>query len=123
MNFEDRLARRRQLALIEAQSLVSLHRIGLPDLQQVEAELAARREALADRIREVRTLMAEHDITLEDLLDGGDADPGRITHRHPVTGETWNGLGTQPEWVRNALLVEGYRPSDLRLGETGNDGP
>lgn len=32
---------------------------------------------------------------------------------HPVTGETWNGVGVQPDWLRRALLQEGYRVAEL----------
>lgn len=115
MNFEDRLARRRQLALIEAQGLVAVHGIGMQELAALERELQERRNALAERVREVQVLMEAHGISLEDILDADSHHPGRITHRHPVSGETWNGLGSQPQWLRDALLREGYRPSELRV--------
>ena len=117
MKFEDRLARRRQLALIEAQGLVSLHRIGPEDLAQLERDLERRRLTLAKHIDEVRSLMVSHGISLDEVLDHGHDDASRITHRHPVTGETWSGLGSQPQWLRYALLTEGYRPGDLRVSE------
>ncbi len=125
MNFDDRMARRRQLALIEAQSLVSINQISLGDLEQLESELAERREALAGRIAEVRALMNAHGISLEEILDEGPVTAGHVTHRHPVTGQTWNGMGVQPEWLRNALLTEGYRPGDLRVASRpqGDEGP
>ena len=115
MNFEDRLARRRQLALIEAQGLVSLHGIGLQELAELDRELQERQRALAERVREVQELMEAHGISLEDIIDAGPDDPSRVTHRHPVSGLTWNGLGPQPQWLRDALLSEGYRPSELRV--------
>jgi DNA-binding protein H-NS len=34
--------------------------------------------------------------------------------RHPVSGETWDGQGPQPQWLRDALLKEGYTPQQLR---------
>ena len=109
------MQRRRQLALIEAQGLVSIHQITLPDLAQLEAELAERRNSLAGRIGEVKALMAAHRISLQDVLDDSLTTLTRVTHRHPTTGETWTGTGAQPAWLRQALLVEGYRPSDLRV--------
>lgn len=39
-----------------------------------------------------------------------------IKYRHPVTGETWNGEGAHPEWLRQALLKEGYRVAELVPG-------
>jgi DNA-binding protein H-NS len=122
MNLEDRMARRRQLALIEAQGLVSMHQITVDDLDQLESELAERREALAGRIAEVKALMTALGISLEDILDEGPINRGHVTHRHPVTGQTWNGVGAQPEWLRSALLTEGYRPADLRVSGCGSPG-
>ena len=122
MNFDDRIARRRQLALIEAQSLVSINQISLDDLEQLECELAERRKALAERIAEVKALMTAHGISLEDILGDGPVNVSHVTHRHPVTGQTWNGVGAQPEWLRNALLTEGYRPDDLRVSGQGARG-
>lgn len=36
-------------------------------------------------------------------------------YRHPLTGETWNGEGGQPQWLRDALTREGYTVEALRL--------
>ncbi|NRF69637.1 H-NS histone family protein [Aquincola sp. S2] len=36
-------------------------------------------------------------------------------YRHPTSGETWDGRGEHPEWLRRALLTEGYRVSDIKL--------
>lgn len=37
-----------------------------------------------------------------------------VKYRHPVTHLTWNGSGAQPEWLRHALLQEGYTVAQLR---------
>jgi DNA-binding protein H-NS len=37
-----------------------------------------------------------------------------IRYRHPVTAEVWDGLGTQPQWLRDALIKEGYTVEELR---------
>lgn len=37
-----------------------------------------------------------------------------IKYRHPVTGESWDGAGAQPEWLRRALGTEGYRVAELQ---------
>ena len=33
---------------------------------------------------------------------------------HPKTGETWDGLGSQPAWLRRCLINEGYRLDEVR---------
>jgi DNA-binding protein H-NS len=38
-------------------------------------------------------------------------------YRHPVTGETWDGQGPHPDWLRKALLNDGYTVSELRVSE------
>jgi DNA-binding protein H-NS len=49
----------------------------------------------------------------------------RIKYRHPISGETWDGTGSHPEWLRQALLQEGLRVDELRpeLQETGQTRP
>ena len=96
--------------------------ISLAELDRLDEELAQRRKALAMHIAEVRTVMAEHEITLEEILDDVAAGAGRVTHRHPVSGETWDGIGAQPKWLRDALLTEGYRPADLRVSTQPSPG-
>ena len=32
---------------------------------------------------------------------------------HPKTGESWDGHGTHPDWLRRALLKEGYTVAEL----------
>ena len=114
MQFEERFRRRRELAAIEARTLVSMHQITRAEVEAIDKELAARREALAEPIGQIQALMTLHDISIADLLDEGPA-AGAVTHRHPTTGEDWTGIGPQPDWIRRALLVEGLRPSDLRV--------
>jgi len=40
--------------------------------------------------------------------------PRVIKYRHPVSGETWDGQGQHPEWLRHALLKEGWRVDELK---------
>lgn len=35
-------------------------------------------------------------------------------YKHPTSGETWDGQGHQPDWLKNALLKEGYTVEQLR---------
>jgi DNA-binding protein H-NS len=44
----------------------------------------------------------------------GPPPPASPKYRHPVTGDTWDGHGLQPEWLRQALLKEGYTVEQLR---------
>ena len=44
-----------------------------------------------------------------------------IKYRHPVTGETWDGEGPHPQWMRQALLHDGYRVHELRTAPTHED--
>ncbi|MGH6648298.1 H-NS family nucleoid-associated regulatory protein [Aquabacterium sp.] len=41
--------------------------------------------------------------------------PAGPKYQHPRTGETWNGEGSQPPWIREALTKEGYTVDELRL--------
>jgi DNA-binding protein H-NS len=42
------------------------------------------------------------------------AAPARPHYRHPITQQEWNGIGAQPDWLRDALLREGYTVEALR---------
>lgn len=51
---------------------------------------------------------------LEGELPATPAPAPRIKYRHPVTGDTWDGQGEHPDWLRRALLKEGYTVAELR---------
>ncbi len=36
-------------------------------------------------------------------------------YRHPLSGDTWDGEGSQPQWLRDALIREGYLVEELRI--------
>ncbi|OGA84666.1 MAG: hypothetical protein A2711_02770 [Burkholderiales bacterium RIFCSPHIGHO2_01_FULL_63_240] len=42
-------------------------------------------------------------------------EAARPSYRHPISGETWQGEGSQPEWLKVALTREGYTVEELRL--------
>jgi DNA-binding protein H-NS len=82
----------------------------------------------------IRMLMEFWGITPAELGDAGTPDPATAPPapaaalppkvRHPVSGQTWDGQGPQPQWLRDALLKEGYTPQQLRdavhqAGEAG----
>ena len=55
------------------------------------------------------------------------AGPAVIRYRHPVSGETWDGQGEHPQWLRDALLKEGYTVDALKRAAaeppSGEHGP
>ena len=77
---------------------------------------ALRRHAMAT----IRTLMEFWGLTPDDLeraLASGpplEAQTLAVKYRHPVSGDTWTGQGSQPEWLRHALTREGYTVEELR---------
>ena len=40
--------------------------------------------------------------------------PARPKYRHPQSGDTWDGQGLQPDWLKQALTREGYTVEELR---------
>lgn len=57
---------------------------------------------------------------LADLVRGPAApvpvavEPVLPRYRHPVRGLCWDGRGRQPQWLRDAVLQEGYLLAQLR---------
>jgi DNA-binding protein H-NS len=74
-------------------------------------------------LRSVRKLVSFWEITADEL--DGIPTPAPVVeaipvqavtkYRHPITQETWNGEGSQPQWLREALTREGYTVDELRL--------
>lgn len=79
----------------------------------------ARKQELAGAIAEIKRLMAEFGITLEDL--GGKPGKGKLRgaanakYRDPASGKTWSGRGRRPGWVVN-LEAQGKSLDDCRIG-------
>jgi DNA-binding protein H-NS len=72
----------------------------IEDLQQKAKE--ARKKETAGAITEIKRLMAEFGITIEDL--GGKAGKAKsrgaaAKYRDPASGKTWSGRGRRPGWV------------------------
>jgi len=73
-------------------------------------------------IRSIRKLIDFWQIELEELIvEGAHAvRPALVVelalkYRHPVSGETWNGQGGQPVWLKEALTRQGYTVDELRI--------
>lgn len=82
----------------------------------------------------IQALMAFWRISPEELRRGWGARPpapsrtmpealGLPKYRHPHSGETWDGQGSQPAWLREALLREGFLVEELRLDEGTSSDP
>jgi DNA-binding protein H-NS len=91
--------------------------------QQVELEKQlqdARRAERSGVINQIKSLMAEHGLTLADLggkVAGKSANAGRKVapkYRNPATGETWTGRGLQPKWVQ-AAVASGKKLEDFAI--------
>jgi DNA-binding protein H-NS len=83
-------------------------------------------------LRTVRKLVEFWDITPQELRGplppappSPPPGPSAIRYRHPVSGETWDGQGEHPAWLREALLKQGYTVDELRRAvpqAAGDDG-
>jgi DNA-binding protein H-NS len=125
----------RERAAREVRELVSRYRISETDLRRVLDEVEREREKQA--LSESRKAEQAHRLAREralhvarQLVEFWRIEPRELTgrlpsptrpdatpavkYRHPVTGESWNGMGAQPEWLRRALGKEGYRVAELR---------
>ena len=96
-------------------------------------ELIAQREALdrqiestskqvrEDGISKVRSMMAEHGLTLADVSTRA-APKARVAagkkvaakYRDKSTGETWSGRGLQPKWLK-AAIAAGRKIGDFTI--------
>lgn len=99
----------------------------LSDLLAKKAELEQQivdiqREERSSAISQIKTLMAQHGLTLADLgtkaptstpkLRTGAKVPAK--YRDPATGQSWSGRGLHPKWLKQAL-AGGAKLSDFAL--------
>jgi DNA-binding protein H-NS len=113
------MTNRRLYALAEARRLVLEHQIDYDELIALEVPRGSSTWERQRRIAtdQCRQLIAFWDIRPSDLrgqaVDAPKARPPK--YRHPVEGHTWDGEGLQPEWLRQALLKDGYTVRELRI--------
>jgi DNA-binding protein H-NS len=76
-------------------------------------------------LRTVRKLVEFWNITPQELRAPMPSAPPApapaiqsIRYRHPVSGETWDGQGEHPAWLREALLKQGYTVDELKRAVT-----
>jgi DNA-binding protein H-NS len=99
----------------------------LNDLLAKKAELErqiieVQREERASAIAQVKSLMAQHGLSLADLNTRSPAAAPRprtgakvaAKYRDPASGQTWSGRGLHPKWLR-AALETGAKLSDFAL--------
>lgn len=75
-------------------------------LEKLQKEVAAAREKeIAEAILDIKTKIAEYEITAEELgfssrrTSGARKQPLPPRYRNPKTGETWSGRGRAPGWL------------------------
>ena len=86
-----------------------------------EAERRAQEKRRQIALERIRALMAMWHISVADLRQAQREPAGAPTaeatrppkYVHPKTGESWDGTGTHPDWLRRALLKEGYTVAEL----------
>ena len=89
-----------------------------PAPSDVHRPLSRREQAVI--VARIHALMEYWGITVDDLLADTPAPPPTaplplpVKYRHPVTGDTWDGQGAHPDWLRRALLQEGMRVDELK---------
>lgn len=72
-------------------------------------------------LRHIEKIMAFWHITPADLKRAPAAkkpEPLPSKYRHPSSGEEWDGEGKQPQWLRDALLKEGFTVDELKARPT-----
>ena len=79
-------------------------------------------------VRSIRQLVDFWQITAEELRTDApvvrqepvQAVPSGPKYRHPHTGETWDGVGMQPQWLKDALIREGFLVGELRVPQSSD---
>ena len=87
----------------------------------LEKQIAeAQRNAKAEAIAKVRTLMSEYGLSAADLAGKSSAPKAEggkkvaAKYRDPASGQTWSGRGLKPKWLQ-AALGQGKSLSDFAL--------
>lgn len=91
----------------------------MPELGDADTPTALTQRERDAVIHRIVSLMSFWGITPEELAGAPLAPSPRPAplapkYRHPVSGDTWDGQGEHPDWLRRALLNEGYTVQQLR---------
>ena len=99
-------------AMTTLQELIAQKDALLRQQQEIAKSIAEFQSAQrAGVINEIKTLMAQHGITVTDLATTGrkasnpEKEPSKVAakYRDPATGSTWTGRGLKPRWLAAAL--------------------
>ena len=85
----------------------------------------AQAKAKAEAVARVHQLMAEHGLTVADLVAAPSKKNGVKTgskvapkYRDPATGSTWTGRGLRPKWLAQALEAgKSLNDFTIKLGQ------
>lgn len=114
--------------------------------QEIQAQIrdltaaaeAARKAELEQALTQIRDLIQQYDLTIDDLqalfkkprgkraaVTAGQATKGTPKYRDPETGRTWTGQGKPPNWIkdapdRGAFLIDA--PSGSTMKKAGRSG-
>jgi DNA-binding protein H-NS len=122
----DSMARRRTFSMATYQELLSQR----ATLEQQQAELErqiaeARRAERAGVLAQIKSLMAQHGVTLAELGSAAGKAPRGSTKmgggskvapkfRNAATGDTWSGRGLKPKWLQ-AAIAGGRKLEDFKI--------
>ena len=81
----------------------------LKQREEIEKKIQeARQRELMEAVAKVRALIAEYELTAEDVFSRtksprANAAGGKVAakYKNPVTGETWTGRGKAPKWIQD----------------------
>jgi DNA-binding protein H-NS len=81
--------------------------------EALESQIAlVRQSEQAEAISKIKTLIAEYELTQEDIFGGSKRAPkegGAVKvapkYRDPETGATWTGRGKRPKWIEGKDLA------------------
>ena len=78
----------------------------LQQREALELQIAqARQREIGQAVSQVRALVAEFDLTIQDVFPSGKARQATTGHKvaakysDPATGKTWTGRGKAPKWI------------------------
>lgn len=90
----------------------------------VKAGSAERLRAQAEAVLWIRKQMAQHGLTLADLVaagcfaergrQAGQKELGRVARYRSADGQSWDGEGDMPDWLQRAVSA-GQSPEHFRI--------
>jgi DNA-binding protein H-NS len=126
-SFSRTSSNRREAAIAEIQKLIRVHSLTREELVRLEPKRGSSPWERQRRIafEHCRQMVDFWDIAASELrsrkgavLDTHQKSKAiptvQIKYRHPVNGATWDGQGSQPDWLKQALLKEGYTVRELK---------